>query len=113
MRLTLCAPCHFGLEGPLSDELRRLGLDNVQAENGRVRFDGTESDIAKANICLRCAERILIEVGSFEAMSFEQLFEGVKSLPLENFIPKNAAFPVKGHCLSSKLFSVPDCQSIV
>ena len=113
MNLTFCTPCHFGLEGIVADEMRRLNLKNVRAENGRVRFEGDENDLARASINLRCAERLLIEVGSFEAMTFDQLFEGVKALPLENFIPKNAAFPVKGHSISSKLFSVSDCQSII
>ncbi len=113
MDLTFCAPCHFGLEGLLADEMRRLGLNNVRAENGRVRFDGTEAELAKASISLRCAERILVEVGSFEATTFDRLFEGVKVLPFEKFIPKNAAFPVKGYSINSKLFSVSDCQSII
>lgn len=113
MNLTLCAPCHFGLEGIVADEMRRLGLSNVRAENGRVRFDGTEADLAKASINLRCAERLLVEVGSFEATTFDQLFEGVKALPFENFIPKNGRFPVKGYSLTSKLFSISDCQSII
>lgn len=113
MNMTFCAPCHFGLEGIVANEMRRLNLHNVRAENGRVRFDGTEAELAKASVNLRCAERILIELGSFEAYTFDQLFEGVKALPLENYITKDAAFPVKGHCLSSKLFSVSDCQSII
>ena len=113
MNLTVCAPCHFGLEGLVADEMRRLSLNNVRAENGRVRFDGTEEELAKASVNLRCAERLLVEVGSFEALTFDQLFEGVKALPFENFIPQNAAFPVKGHSVNSKLFSVSDCQSII
>lgn len=113
MELTFCAPCHFGLEGLVADEMRRLNFRNVRADNGRVRFDGTEADLAKASVNLRCAERLLVEVGSFEATTFDQLFEGVKALPFENFIPKNAAFPVKGHSVNSKLFSVSDCQSII
>lgn len=113
MNMTFCAPCHFGLEGIVANEMRRLNLHNVRAENGRVRFDGTEAELAKASVNLRCAERILIELGSFEAYTFDQLFEGVKALPLENYITKDAAFPVKGHCLGSKLFSVSDCQSII
>ncbi len=113
MKMTFCAPCHFGLEGIVADEMRRLGLENVRSDNGRVRFDGTEADLAKASLWLRCPERILLEVGSFSATSFEELFEGVRSLPLEDYIPKNAAFPVKGHSVNSKLFSVSDCQSII
>ena len=111
--VTFCAPCHFGLEGLVADEMRRMNLNNVRAENGRVRFDGTETELARASVGLRCAERILLEVGTFEATSFEALFQGVKALPFENFIPKNAAFPVKGYSIDSKLFSVSDCQSII
>ncbi|MEG1541485.1 MAG: class I SAM-dependent RNA methyltransferase [Oscillospiraceae bacterium] len=113
MNLTVCAPCHFGLEGLVAEEMRRLGLKNVRAENGRVRFDGNDGDLARASIWLRCAERLLVEVGSFPAATFDQLFEGVKALPLEDFIPKNAAFPVKGYSLDSKLFSISDCQAII
>jgi putative N6-adenine-specific DNA methylase len=107
------APCHFGLEGLVAEELRRLGLNNVAAENGRVRFTGDDSALARASIWLRMAERVLLEVGSFEALSFDQLFEGVKALPLEDYFNAHTAFPVKGHSLNSKLFSVSDCQSII
>lgn len=113
MNLKFCAPCHFGLEGPVADELRRLDMPNVHAENGRVHFEGTEAELAKACIWLRCAERVLVEVGSFTAETFDELFEGVKALPLEDYIPKNGAFPVKGYSIDSKLFSVSDCQSII
>lgn len=113
MEYKLCVPCLLGLEGPISDELRRLGLNNVAAENGRVYFTGGIEDIAKANVCLRIGERVLIEVGKFQALSFEELFQGTKALPWELFIPKDGAFPVKGHSLNSKLFSVSDCQSII
>lgn len=113
MNYKLCVPCLLGLEGPIADELKRLGLENVAAENGRVYFTGGPEAIAKANICLRIGERVLIEVGKFQALSFDDLFEGTKALPWENFIPKDGAFPVKGHSLNSKLFSVSDCQSII
>lgn len=111
--LELCAPCLFGLEGPLGNELRHMGMQNVRPENGRVRFSGTEADIARANLRSRFGERILIELGRFPADTFDRLFEGVKALPWEQFIPKNGAFPVKGYSLESKLHSVPDCQKIV
>lgn len=111
--LELCCPCLFGLEGPLADELRRLKFADVSAENGRVRFRSDEYGVARSNIGLRMAERVLIELGSFDAESFDELFEGVRALPLEDFIPKSGAFPVKGHCLDSKLHSVPDCQRII
>lgn len=111
--LELCAPCLFGLEGPLGNELRHMGMQNVRPENGRVRFSGTEADIARANLRSRFGERILIELSRFPADTFDRLFEGVKALPWEQFIPKNGAFPVKGYSLESKLHSVPDCQKIV
>ena len=110
---TLCVPCLLDLEGPIAGELRRLNMENVASENGRVYFTGGASDVARANICLRVGERVLIELGRFEALSFDQLFEGTKALPWERLIPKNGAFPVKGHSLNSKLFSVSDCQKII
>ena len=113
MQYKCCVPCLLGLEGPIADELKRLGIDNVNNENGRVYFTGDESAVALANISLRIGERVLIEVGRFEARSFEELFEKVKSLPWEAFLPKDAAFPVKGYCLNSQLMSVPDCQKII
>ena len=113
MEYRLCVPCLLGLEGPISDELRRLDMKDVASENGRVYFSGDGSALARANISLRCAERVLVEVGSFEARSFDELFEKTKSLPWENYIPKDGAFPVKGYCLNSTLMSVPDCQKII
>jgi len=110
--LKMAAPCLFGLEGLLSDELKRLGL-KTEADNGRVIFYGNELDMARANIFSRFGERIQIVVGEFEARTFDELFEGTKALPWEDFIPMDGAFPVKGHSLNSKLFSVPDCQAIV
>ncbi len=109
----LVCPCHFGLESVLSFEAKRIGADNVKAENGRISFEGTADIIAKANICLATAERVLIELGSFKALTFEDLFQGVKSLEFEEYIGKKNAFPVKGHSLNSKLASVPACQSII
>ncbi len=106
-------PTLFGLEGIAGDELRRLNMENVRVENGRVLFSGDETALARANIGLRTGERVLLVLADFEAKTFEQLFQGVYRAELENFIPKNGAFPVKGHCLSSTLMSVPDCQAIV
>ena len=106
-------PCLFGLEGIAGDELRRLNMENVRVENGRVLFSGDESAIARANIGLRTGERVLMVLADFEAKTFEQLFQGVYQAALENVIPKDGAFPVKGHCLNSQLMSVPDCQAIV
>ena len=113
MNYKLCVPCLLGLEAPINDELRRLGMNNIVSENGRVYFDGDENSIAAANIGLRCAERVLIEVGSFEAKSFDELFEKTKALPWEMYIPIDGLFPVKGYCLNSTLMSVPDCQKII
>ena len=110
---TLCVPCLLGLEGPISDELRRLKLNGVRSENGRVYFSGDAMALAKANINLRIGERVLIELGRFKAESFDELFERTKALPWEELIPRNAAFPVKGYSLNSKLFSVSDCQKII
>lgn len=111
--LQFTVPCLFGLEGLAGDELRRMGLENVQVENGKVYFTGGERAIAKANVCLRTGERVLLRLASFEARSFEELFQGVLRTPLERFIPKDGKFPVKGHSLNSGLHSVPDCQAIV
>ena len=113
MKYRLCVPCLFGLEGLVSDELKRLSFQDVYAENGRVYFSGSTADAACANICLRTGERVLIELGHFQAASFDELFEGTKALPWEQLIPVNGAFPVKGHSLNSKLISVPDCQRII
>lgn len=106
-------PCLFGLEGLAGDELRRLDMENVRVENGRVLFSGDERALAKANICLRTGERVLIVLADFTAKTFEELFQGVYQCNLEDYIPKDGSFPVKGHCLSSQLMSVPDCQAIV
>ncbi len=106
-------PTLFGLEGIAGDELRRLDLENVRVENGRVLFSGDETAIARANLNLRTGERVLIVLADFPAKTFEELFQGVCHAELERYIPKNGAFPVKGHCLSSQLMSVPDCQAIV
>lgn len=111
--MNFVAPCLFGLEGILADELKGIEAENVQAVNGRVYFSGDESILARANICLRTAERVLILVGKFKATSFTELFENVRNLPFENYILKSDAFPVAGWSLQSKLHSVPDCQKIV
>ncbi len=113
MKLNFVAPCLFGIEGILADELRRMGVENVKAENGRVLFSGDFSTLAKVNINTRYAERVLINMGQFKAYTFSDLFEGVKALPFENFIGRDDAFPVSGHSLNSQLFSIPDCQSII
>ena len=111
--IELVATCLFGLEKQLGEEIDALGCKRLDTMDGRVTFLGSEADIARANIRLRCAERIYIRVGSFPARSFTELFDGVRALPFEDFIGPDDAFPVKGHAIRSKLYSVPDCQSIV
>ncbi len=86
-------PCLFGLEGLAGDELRRMQLENVRVENGRVLFCGDERALAKANVCLRTGERVLIVLADFRARSFEELFQGVYQANLEDFIPRDGAFP--------------------
>ena len=111
--LNFVVPCLFGLEGIAGDELRRLGMENVRVEDRLVRFTGDTSALAKANICLRTGERVMVELASFTAKTFEELFQGVYRTNLEDFIPKDGQFPVKGHCLNSQLMSVSDCQAII
>ena len=111
--LQFSVPCLFGLEGIAADELKRLDIPGVQAENGRVLFAGGLAEMAKANVCLRTGERILLILAQFPAKTFEELFQGVYQTNLEDFIPVDGQFPVKGHCLNSQLMSVPDCQAIV
>ncbi len=112
-RLDFCAPCLFGVEGILGDELRRMGAEEVIPQNGRVLFAGEPALLARANINSRYAERIQLHMGSFHAVTFDELFEGVRALPWERFIRQKDAFPVKGWSLNSALHSIPDCQSIV
>ncbi|MEG2001192.1 MAG: class I SAM-dependent RNA methyltransferase [Evtepia sp.] len=111
--LNYAIPTLFGLEGLVADELRRMEMKEVHAENGRVFCEGPASDIAKMNLRLRTGERVQIVLGSFTAKTFDELFEGTKALPWETFIPKDASFPVKGFSLNSALHSVPSCQAIV
>lgn len=113
MKLELIATCLFGLEKLLGEEIDALGLRRVETMDGRVSFEGELADVVRANLHLRCAEHVFICLGRFPAHSFDDLFEGVKALPWEDWIGKNDAFPVKGHSIKSKLFSVPDCQSII
>ena len=106
-------PTLFGLEGLAGDELRRMNMENVKVEDRRVFFTGDEYALAKANICLRTAERVMIVLAQFTAKTFEELFQGVYHANLEDYIPKDGQFPVKGHCLNSQLMSVSDCQAII
>lgn len=112
-KIKFSAPCLLGIEGVCADELKRLGIENVQAENGRVIFEGDFNTLAKANICSRYAERIQILLGEFPVYDFEGLFEKVSQIRWEDWIGENDTFPVKGHSIKSKLASVPDCQKII
>lgn len=111
--MNLAASCLFGMEGLVADELRYMGFSGVEAGTGLVRFTGSEKEIVKANLCLRTAERVMIKLGEFPAVSFDMLFEGVKALPWEDYISRSDAFPVRGSSLDSALHSIPDCQRII
>jgi len=113
MRFPLVATCLFGLEHLLGEEIDALGYDRISTIDGRVTFWGDEEAVTLSNVFLRFAERVYIKVGSFRAESFEELFEGTRVLPWSQYIGKNDAFPVKGHSIKSKLFSIPDCQAII
>ena len=113
MKFQLVATCLFGLEHLLGEEIDSLGYERVSTIDGRVTFLGDPEAVALSNIFLRYAERVYIKLGSFRAESFEELFEGTRGLPWSDFIGKDDAFPVKGHSIRSRLFSIPDCQSII
>lgn len=109
----LLVPCHFGLEAVLKREIYDLGYEITKVEDGRVTFEGDEEAICRANIFLRTAERVLIQVGRFKATTFEELFQGIKNLPWEEYIPEDGKFWVKkASSINSKLFSPSDIQSI-
>lgn len=112
-QINLIAPCLFGTESIAADEFRRMGFTDVVTENGRVKLSGDFNMLARANICSRFAERILINVGEFYASTFTELFDGVKALNWEDYIGKDDAFPVNGWSIDSQLHSIPDCQSII
>lgn len=111
--MTFCATCLLGLEGLVKNELMHHDIENVRAENGRVLFDGDEYALARANICSRYAERVLILVTEFKATTFEQLFDGVSKIDWSAYIDAEEAFPIKGNCINSVLSSVPACQKII
>ena len=113
-KMELIAPCHFGLEAVLKREIMDLGYEVTGVEDGRVTFKGEEEAVCRANIFLRTAERILIKIGSFHAETFEELFQGTRSLAWEDYIPQNGRFWVaKAASVKSKLFSPSDIQSIM
>ena len=112
-KLTFVIPTLLGVEGLTADELRRMGMAEVRAENGRVFCQGSPADIPRLNLRLRTGERVLLLLGTFPAATFDELFQGTYGLPWEQFIPDGGAFPVKGFSLSSVLHSIPSCQSII
>ncbi len=111
--LQFVIPALMGVESTVAWELKKLGLPDVRAENGRVLCRGDAGDIPRMNLNLRCGARVLLELGRFSARTFEELFQGVLSIPWEDYIPREGRFPVKGYSISSQLHSVPACQSIV
>ncbi len=113
-RFELIAPCHFGMEAVLKREIYDLGYDITEVSDGRVTFTGDEEAVARANVFLRTAERILIKVASFKAVTFDELFEGTRAVRWEDYIPEDGKFWVaKASSVKSKLFSPSDIQSII
>ena len=113
MEFTLIATSTFGLEAIVAEELRELGYEDLTIETGKVTFTGDELDIATCNIWLRTADRVLIKIKEFKAESFEELFQGTKSVEWSDIIPEDGFMHITGKSIKSKLHSVPDCQSIV
>ena len=111
--ITYVIPCLLGLEKLVSDEVKRLGLSDVQAENGRVLCQGAWADCARLNVNLRCGARVIAVLARFPARSFEELFQGTKAVAWEEYLPLDAAVPVKGYSINSQLHAVPACQSII
>ncbi len=112
-KIKLIATTTFGLEAVAKRELMKLGYNDMEVENGKVTFIASEKDIPIANLWMRTAERILLQMGQFKAMSFDELFEKTKALPWEEWIPEDGNFIVEGKSIDSKLFSISDCQRIV
>lgn len=111
--IELIATATFGLEAVVKRELMNLGYNDLKVENGRVTFKGTVKDIPKTNIWLRTADRVLLKMDEFKALTFDQLFEKTKALPWDEWIPEDGNFIVNGKSIDSKLFSISDCQRIV
>lgn len=112
-KMKFAATCLFGLERLVGEEIDSLGYTRLETIDGRVYFEGDISAIARCNMWLRCAERVYIVAGEFEAETFTELFDGTKSIPWEKYIGEKDAFPNSGHSIKSQLASIPDCQSIV
>lgn len=113
MRLTLIATTTFGLEAVVKREIQALGYDIEKVEDGKITYTGDERAIVRSNLHLRCADRVLLRMGEFEAAEFEELFQNVKGMDWEYLIPPDGAFPVTGSSVKSALHSVPACQSTV
>ncbi|WIV13022.1 class I SAM-dependent RNA methyltransferase [Proteiniborus sp. MB09-C3] len=111
--IQLIATSTFGLEAVVKREVEKLGYKDITVENGKVTFSCDESGIPKANLWLRTADRVLLKLGEFKALSFEELFQGTKALPWDEWITEDGEFTVTGKSVNSKLFSVSDCQAIV
>ncbi len=111
--IELIATATFGLEAVVKRELMNLGYNDLKVENGKVTFTGTEKDIPKTNLWLRTADRVLLKMGEFKALTFEELFQQTKKLPWEEWITEDGNFVVEGKSIDSKLFSISDCQRIV
>ena len=110
----LVVPCHFGLEAVVKREIYDLGYEITKVEDGKITFEGDEEAICRANIFLRGAERVLLQIGRFKATSFEELFNEIEKLPWEDYIPEDGKFWVKkATSVKSKLFSASDIQSII
>ena len=112
-KFELIAPCFFGCESTAKFELTRIGAENIRVEDGRLSFCGGAEMIAAANLNLRTVERVMLLLARYKATTFDELFDGVYSIPWEEFLPADAAFPVTGSSLNSQLSSVPACQSII
>ncbi|HPS85317.1 MAG TPA: class I SAM-dependent RNA methyltransferase [Spirochaetota bacterium] len=111
--LNLIATSAFGLESIVVHELKKIGIEKTEVENGRINFQGDYASVVKSNLWLRCADRVLIKLAEFRAYDFEQLYQGALAVEWENFIPVNGKMHVIGKAVNSKLHSVPDCQAIV
>ncbi len=113
MKLNYTATCLFGLEGFLGEEIDSLGYKRLHSMDGRITFEGDENAAAECSVNLRYAERLYLNLGSFNALTFTDLFEGTKAIPWEDYIGKRDEFPVSGHSIKSQLFSIPNCQKII
>lgn len=112
MKLEIIAATAFGLEAVVKREIEALGYRIIKSEDGKITFSGDERAVVKANLWLRSADRVLIKMAEFEALEFEELFQQVKAIPWEEWIPPDGKFIVNGSSVKSKLSSVPACQSV-